>query len=576
MKKHLISVPPNAISYFHFITNFSSEEWFVSSDPAGTKVGSGGGTAHLLSELYKEEGYHDFEKWLLYEKRVIIHAGGKSRRLPAYAPAGKSLIPVPVFRWSRGQHLDQRLIDLQMPLFDKILSSAPENLNSLVASGDTLIFAGDRIPAVPEADVVCFGLWLEPEKATKHGVFFARRESPGHLEFMLQKPTIENIRELVHDFYFLMDIGIWLLSPKAVNILMKKSGWTGDGFINGIADNYDLYGEFGTALGREPARFDEEVNSLTVVLVNLEGGEFYHLGNTAELVETNLAVQNRINDQREIWHRKIKPHPSIFVLNSNITINWNISHRNIWIENSNIPDSWLLYENHALTGIPQNNWKLRMNRGNCLDMVPVGNDRFAVRNYGFNDLFNGCLADSSTFFMEEPLTDWLAKRNLAGCFKNFSGDTDIQSLPLFTVMAQKDIDEYFLQWLLEKNPENNSDYTHLWISSERISADEISNRCNISEVERQRKELSLKNIPVLARNYRNSVFYQLDLNCLADEYIANSLPLPDEPPADSTGWLPVHDNMFHAVYLRKQGLKNEVYERKAFECLQKISLDPFL
>ena len=38
--------------------------------------------------------------------------GGQSRRLPAYAPAGKLLMPIPVFRWSRGQRLDQTLLDL--------------------------------------------------------------------------------------------------------------------------------------------------------------------------------------------------------------------------------------------------------------------------------------------------------------------------------------------------------------------------------------------------------------------------------------------------------------------------------
>jgi hypothetical protein len=32
--------------------------------------------------------------------------------LPAYAPGGKILMPVPVFRWSRGQKLDQSLLDL--------------------------------------------------------------------------------------------------------------------------------------------------------------------------------------------------------------------------------------------------------------------------------------------------------------------------------------------------------------------------------------------------------------------------------------------------------------------------------
>jgi len=278
--KHLISVPQNTISHFHQISGFPKDNWFVTSDPEGRRVGSGGGTAHLLTELFHHEEETQFDEWLQKEKRVIIHAGGQSRRLPAYSAIGKSLLPMPVFRWSRGQQLNQRLIHLQSPLFDQILDRAPERLNTLVASGDTLIFAGKNIPEIPEADIVCFGMWLEPEKATNHGVFFARHDSPGNLQFMLQKPSIETIRELIHQYYFLMDIGIWLLSDKAVNLLMKRCDWNENNYKNQSPSFYDLYSDFGTAMGDSPVNQDTEINGLKVSLVNLEGGEFYHLGNT--------------------------------------------------------------------------------------------------------------------------------------------------------------------------------------------------------------------------------------------------------------------------------------------------------
>ena len=229
---HLISVPPNTIPHFHQISGLPESNWFVTSDPEGQRIGSGGGTAHVLTEMFHQEEGENFETWLGNEKRMIIHAGGQSRRLPAYAPVGKSLLPMPVFRWSRGQQLNQRLIHLQVPLFDRILDKAPDKLNTLVASGDTLIFSGKNIPEIPEADIVCFGLWLEPEKATNHGVFFAKHESPGQMQFMMQKPSIPTIKELIHQYYFLMDIGIWLLSEKAVNLLMKRCGWNGETYKN--------------------------------------------------------------------------------------------------------------------------------------------------------------------------------------------------------------------------------------------------------------------------------------------------------------------------------------------------------
>ena len=116
--KHLISVPQNVVPHFHTISKLSKKDWYVSSDPENEKVGSGGGTAQILSELFQQEKNGDFNSWLEQEKRLIIHAGGQSRRLPAYASMGKSLIPMPVFRWSRGQHLNQRLVHLQSPLFE--------------------------------------------------------------------------------------------------------------------------------------------------------------------------------------------------------------------------------------------------------------------------------------------------------------------------------------------------------------------------------------------------------------------------------------------------------------------------
>lgn len=571
--KHLISVPQNVVPHFHQIAELSKKDWFVSSDPENSKVGSGGGTAHILSELYKQENEKDFNNWLKKEQRVIIHAGGQSRRLPAYAPLGKSLIPMPVFRWSRGQHINQRLVHLQSPLFDKIIESAPKTLNTLIASGDTLIFGGKQIPEIPDADIVCFGLWLEPEKATNHGVFFSKHESPNELEFMLQKPDTSKIQELVHEYYFLMDIGIWMLSPKAVRILMENCGWNGKEFKNGISDFYDLYSDFGTALGKSPLSKQKEINELKVALVNLEGGEFYHLGNTPELVSSNLNIQNRVNDQREIWHKHIKPHPSIFVLNAAIKNNFTSSNKNIWVENSFIPESWDLKGDHALTGIPENNWELQLEQGNCLDIVPLNETEIVIRNYGFSDSFRGAWSNISTQFMGISLSTWLDKRNLGGTFHKLDGKEDIFNLPLFVVLKKSDLDKNFIQWLLYENPVVNHAYTEFWRKCRRLSCNEISTLCAISEVEKQRKTLRLKNLPALASNYHHSVFYQLDLKKTVSDFVENKLNIPPGINKEANGWIPIHDMMFRSQYHR---IKNEIWEveeKAAFDFLQNKIVD---
>jgi galactokinase/mevalonate kinase-like predicted kinase len=573
--KHLISVPSNTIAHFHRISKLPADDWFVSSDPEGKRVGSGGGTAHLLNELFHLENGERFETWLAKEKRTIIHAGGQSRRLPAYAPLGKSLLPMPVFRWSRGQSLDQRLIHLQTPLFDQILEKAPNKLNTLVASGDTLIFAGKSVPKIPEADLVCFGLWLEPEKATNHGVFFASHETPDQLKFMLQKPTIQKIKELVHEYYFLMDIGIWLLSEKAIQLLMKRCGMPAKPDQTNVPEYYDLYSNFGMALGDSPTEFDKEIQNLKVALVNLEGGEFYHLGNTSELISSNLAVQNRITDQREIWHRHIKPHPSIFILNSEVKSSIHPQHNNIWIENASVPSGWQLITNHSLTNIPENNWSLKLHSGDCLDFVPVNDQEFVIRNYGFNDNFRGAVGSESTTFMGISMKDWLAKHELISALDHIDLNTDIQFFPLFPIIKKNLIDQEFIQWLFDRDTENRKDFQLQWINSRRLSADEISQLCIIPVLEKQRTNFLLSSIPALARNYSNSVFYQLDLAKLANVYAEQNIKLPEITEGKNTDWLPLHYHMFNATVLRKSGLEWKQEEKSAFDFLKDSVLEQF-
>jgi galactokinase/mevalonate kinase-like predicted kinase len=573
--KHLISVPQPTIPHFHQIAGLPEADWFVSSDPEGKRVGSGGGTAHLLNELFIHDHGQSFDDWLSTEKRMIIHAGGQSRRLPAYAPIGKSLLPMPVFRWSRGQHLNQRLIHLQAPLFEQILDRAPSNLNTLIASGDTLIFSGKNIPEIPEADMVCFGLWLEPEKATNHGVFFARHDLPDDLQFMLQKPSISTIKELIHDYYFLMDIGIWLLSPKAVSLLMHRCGWQSGSFENGFPDYYDLYSDFGLKMGETPVETDQEINNLKVALVNLEGGEFYHLGNTSELITSNLAIQNRITDQREIWHRQIKPHPSIFILNAQVSAKLSPSHTQIWIENSIIPETWTLQKNHALTNIPENKWKLTLYSGNCLDIVPVDANEFIIRHYGFSDSFRGARNKETTLFMEMPLQDWLYRHQLNQAFDHLPETTDIQSLPLFVQIKKHRVEEEFIQWLLDPHPHPNDEYAGLWKNSRRVSPDEISHLCQISELEKQSLNNRLKAIPAIAKNSSHSVFYQLDLDKMAQNYIRYHLPLPEDIPGKTGDWLPLHFHLFRATVLRARGEDWVQEEKKAFDYLRDSVLEYF-
>ena len=212
--KKLLSLPPNLVDCFHDVTGLSREEYFCTCDPIGHRLGSGGGTTWLLQQA------HD---WLQGDRCIVLHAGGQSKRLPSYAVSGKVLTPIPVFRWERGQRLSQTLLDLQLPLYERMMEQAPARLTTMIVSGDVYIRAAERIGDIPDADVVCYGLWLDASIAKNHGVFVSDRRTPNVLKMMLQKPSPERLSDLLKDHFYLTDIGIWMLSDRAVRLLEQRS-----------------------------------------------------------------------------------------------------------------------------------------------------------------------------------------------------------------------------------------------------------------------------------------------------------------------------------------------------------------
>ena len=391
--KKLLSLPPNLVDAFHDVTGLNREEYFATCDPVGHRLGSGGGTTWLLEEACRAEAASSFDEWLSSEKRILIHAGGQSKRLPSYAVSGKVLMPLPVFRWERGQKLSQNLLSVQLPLYEKMMAMAPENIHTMVVSGDVLIRATQPLQPIPEADVVCYGLWLDASIAKNHGVFVSSRQTPSVLKQMLQKPSVQTLTEIQKDHFFLTDIGVWLLSDKAVKLLAKRSS-ADQGNLSPLTTNpsplkeYDLYGGFGCALGTDPTKPDGEISDLSVAIVPLNGGEFYHFGTSKEMISSTLRLQNLVNDQREIMHLDRKPHPSIFVQNAVTKIGFTEENSDIWIENSYVGEKWHLTHDHVITGVPENDWEISLEPGECIDVVPVGESDYEVRRYKIDEPLN--------------------------------------------------------------------------------------------------------------------------------------------------------------------------------------------
>ena len=474
--KKLLSLPPNLIEPFHDVTGLDATYYFCTCDPVGHRLGSGGGTTWLLQEAWRSEKEPSFEEWLSKEKRILIHAGGQSKRLPSYAVSGKVLMPLPVFRWERGQKLSQNLLSVQLPLYEKMMAKAPDTIHTMIVSGDVLIRATQPLQPIPEADVICYGLWLDASVAKNHGVFVSSRQSPTVLKQMLQKPSVQTLGELQKDHYYLTDIGVWLLSDKAVQLLMARSGAN-----EKALHTYDLYSEFGCALGTDPTMPDDAISQLSVAILPLGGGEFYHFGTSREMISSTLRIQNLVNDQREIMHFDRKPHPSIFVQNAKTDISFTEENTNIWIENSHIGSRWTLTHDHVITGVPKNDWDISLAPGECIDVVPVGESDYEIRRYR----------------IDEP-----------------------------------------------------------------VNSNELAERANLRRLFAQREAFQHQNWSALARNWRHSVFYQLDLADAAAQFQKGNIPLPPPLSDDAPLMTRIHDAMFRgdsdkAFALLREGLLSQ-------------------
>lgn len=514
--KTLLSLPPNLVDSFHDITGLPRDRFLCTSDPIGHRIGSGGGTTWLLEQC-RCEG-----------KKIIIHAGGESRRLPSYSTSGKILTPIPVFRWKKGQSISQNLLSLQLPLYESIMEKAPHNVNTLIASGDVFIRTDEQLQDVPEADVICYGVWVDSSIARNHGVFASRRDNTNELDFMLQKPSLERISELSKTHVYMMDIGLWLLSDRAIEVL-KRHSKDEDGNLR----YYDLYSDFGRALGKNPEIIDEEINSLTVKIIQLEGGEFYHYGTSRELLSSTLSVQNIVNDQNKIFHYKVKPHPAIFTQNCLTEITFTSDNSDVWIENSHVNKRWTISSRNIITGVPRNDWALSLKPDDCIDIIPIGEDKYVARPYDFHDSFKYVKVKEGDPFKANvfPIT------NDIGLLGEIVDDM------LNGRVSAHDGIEY-------------------------ISAEDILGKANLRRLFAQRESYMRENLPMMERNHEKSVFYNLNLDDIAEKYTRFGIGEPDRLPDDEDIIKRIHNSSLRARIKQYRGVDFVADEAEAFRLLQ--------
>ena len=571
----LLSLPPAMAAEFAALHRSPPPEYFAACDPAGSKLGSGGGIAHLLVEAWRGTGEgRAFSDWLSGSGKLLLLAGGQSRRLPAYAAVSKILLPFKVLRGSTGQRLDQTLMDVQTPAYERVMVHAPARSVAMVASGDVFLRFGKNLPPFPEADILTIGMWVKPEVAKDFGVFFTRRDRPGELAFFLQKPSVAEIQHLSQRYNYLVDTGMWLLSERAIDILLRRCGWNGESFANGVPDYYELYSDLGLGLGSEAHKDDSELRQLSCAMVQLPEAEFYHLGTNRQLIQAVSDLENR-QRERIAMASGVAPHPDQHVQNSlfDIPLRRRENHT-LWVENSTIPQSWCLQYEHVLTGIPPNAWSLSLEPGVCLDFIPIGEHDLCIRVYGIDDAFKGPVGSHDTLWLGRPCPDWFAARQTAPAAAGLDPAGDIQQSALFPCVPAGEITPEFVRWLFASDPVADDACRERWLNAPRLSAQEISERVNLRRVYEQRSRNLSRALGRLVANRQWGFLFDLDLQGTAESFARTSIELPPPLPESDKAIAPmhrIHDWMFRATVTRIRGGAGwEAEESRAFEGLRKL------
>ncbi|KAK3885353.1 hypothetical protein Pcinc_010432 [Petrolisthes cinctipes] len=284
---------------------------YVIADPPGHKLGVGGSTLYVLSELRKELTNS------LYEKKIlIIHSGGSSQRLPSYSAVGKIFSPIPAEGLMVGSKVPQ-MFDLKLALYlpfcrllkPGVFVSCADDIETYHLDVTDL----DR-QLLQESDVVALAHPSSLVIGEGHGVYVVKDVKDSTLSCVhectevLQKPSQSDMREAG---------AVWIESNENSDVERVWSDsvfWLGWDICSDllhwfdshhpISSELDAYAHFLPCLGSNKAKAkpsdfsDFRSNMLPIFqgrkfsVILLPDSEFYHLGTMEEYLAHFNVMKN--------------------------------------------------------------------------------------------------------------------------------------------------------------------------------------------------------------------------------------------------------------------------------------------
>ena len=375
------------------------ERWLVVADPEGKRVGSGGSTICCLSEVLSQPdeltGPAAWQARLGELRILIVHAGGDSRRLPAYGPCGKVFIPLPC---DSDSAVGTTLFDYQLPIY-AALPAAPHGRGQVViTSGDVLLGFDPRSVVPRESGITGLGCRAAPERAARHGVYCL--QNGGSIRRFLQKPSVEVQKEQgAIDQYgeTVLDIGVIDFdADTAVRLLdmcQVRPGANGRLAMQAemrdaiMTHGLDFYREICCVLGADSTlehylqavqasgskwpvplleRIYRAVSPIPSAVCVLKRCDFLHFGSTREIVASGRQIAQR-------QQQRLGPTDACLSMNSHFAPHVDMPVAEAWIEGCRVQQPIQLASPCVLVGVDVAE-PLELKPHACLDVLP-GRDR---------------------------------------------------------------------------------------------------------------------------------------------------------------------------------------------------------
>ncbi|MGO9009133.1 MAG: L-fucokinase [Bryobacteraceae bacterium] len=390
----------------------------VIPDREGRRIGSGGSTLECLEQVLRRESQPGEDPddckcaaTMLGRLRIlIVHAGGDSRRLPAYSPCGKIFIPLPgESRSVPGSSLFDRL----MPVLLGLPAGAPGAGQVVVASGDALIRFDPAAVRLCAPGITALGAAVAPQEAARHGVLCPNAD--GSVRLYLQKPSVRaqsDAGAIGRDGRSVLDAGVMSLDASAAAGLLRAFR-TPRAREASLSHGIDLYREICCALATETtlahylrttrrsgSTLDEALlnclfNELRQIAFNaqvLEQCSFLHFGSSTQLISSGLELA-----AQDLGGPPVR---TILAIDNDVQAMGRIDGREAWVEGCRVWAPLRLRRRNVVVGVDVLE-PLELPEEACLDISPGLNRKAGracfIRCCGVEDTFKRSLVEGATF-----------------------------------------------------------------------------------------------------------------------------------------------------------------------------------